>query len=62
MPGNTGTGCHCPELVDYVPGNEIDVVVMETEVGISDSISSELVQFGFLDPLSTLRERERERD
>lgn len=54
VPGNAGTSRHSPELVDYVARDKVDVVVIETEVSISDTLSPQLVQFGFLHPLSTL--------
>ena len=54
MPGDGGAGCNSPELVYDVAGNEVNVVVTETEVRVADPVSPQLVQLGLLHPLPTL--------
>ena len=55
VPGDAGAGGHSPELVDDVPGNEVDVIVVKTEVGVAHAITSQLVQLGLFHPLATLQ-------
>ena len=43
MPGDAGAGRDGPKLMDYVARDKVDVVVMETKVSISDTLSPELV-------------------
>ena len=40
MPGDAGTCRHGSELVNNVTWNEVNVVVMETKVSITDAVSS----------------------
>ncbi len=54
MPGNAGTSRDGAKLMDNVPGNEIYVIVVESEFGVADTFTTELVEFGFLHPLTTL--------
>lgn len=54
MPGDARAGRDGAELVDDVARDEVDVVVTETHLCIANSISTHLVELGFLDPLSTL--------
>ena len=54
MPGDAGAGGDGPKLVDDVARDEVDVVVTETHLCVANSVSAHLVEFGFLDPLSTL--------
>lgn len=54
VPGHTGGGSHCTELMNDVTGNEVDVIVMETKVSIADTIPPQLVEFSLLHPLPAL--------
>ena len=58
MPSNAGTGRDGAELVDDLSGDEVYVVVMETELGVAYTITSELIEFSLFNPLTTLKERE----
>lgn len=54
MPGQTTDSRHCLELVDNSSGDEVDVIVVELDTGVSDPLPPELVQLGVIDPLHTL--------
>ena len=43
--------------MDNVPRDEIDVVVLETKLGIANAISTELVKFGLFNPTARLQTR-----
>ena len=60
MPGNAGTGGDGTELVDDLSGDEVYVVVMETELRVAYAVTSELIEFSLFDPLTTLKGRGRE--
>ena len=60
MPGNAGTGGDGAELVDDLSGDEVYVVVMETELRVAYAVTSELIEFSLFDPLTTLKGRGRE--
>ena len=50
MPCNAGAGTDGAKLMDDIARDEIYVVVPETELGIANAVSAELVQFSLLDP------------
>ena len=58
MPSNAGTGGDGAELVDDLSGDEVYVVVMETELRVTYAITSELIEFSLFNPLTTLKGRE----
>ena len=60
MPSNAGTGGDGTELVDDLSGDEVYVVVMETELGVAYAVTSELIEFSLFNPLTTLKGRGRE--
>lgn len=55
MPGQAAHSGHRFELVNNSSGNEVDVVVVQLDAGVSDPLSSELVQLGVINPLNTLK-------
>lgn len=54
MPRQAADGGHGLELMDDVPGDEVDVVVAELRPDVADALSSQLVEFGVIHPLDTL--------
>ena len=60
MPSNAGTGGDGTELVDDLSGDEVYVIVMETELRVTYAVTSELIEFSLFDPLTTLKGRGRE--
>lgn len=52
---NAADGSHCAELVDDVARQEVDVVVFELEAGEANTLTTELVQLGVLNPLHALQ-------
>ena len=50
MPCNAGTGTDGAKLMDDIARDEINVVVPETELGVANAVSAELVQFSLLNP------------
>lgn len=61
MPGQAAHRRHRLELVHHVAWNEVDVVMAEADAGIADALPPQLVEFGIVDPLDTLR-RQTDRD
>ena len=57
MPRNTSTSCRRTKLVDDVSRDEVDIVVSKAKSCVADAISSQLVQFGFFNPLTALGHR-----
>lgn len=41
--------------MDYVPGQKVDVIVVQLDARVADSLATQLIQLGILDPLNTLR-------
>ena len=62
MPSNAGTGGDGAELVDDLSGDEVYVVVMETELRVAYAVTSELIEFSLFNPLTTLKGREEGRE
>lgn len=62
MPGQTADSRHSLELVDDSSGNEVDVIVVQLDSGVSDPFPPQLVQFSVVDPLNALRTGAGERD
>ena len=58
MPGYAAGSRDCSELVDDVPGEEVDIIISQGDPGILDTIPVQLVQFRFFQPVQAL-ERER---
>lgn len=54
VPGQAADGGHGLELVDDVPGDEVDVVVAELRPDVADALSPQLVELGIIHPLDTL--------
>ena len=54
MPRDAGAGSDGAELVDDVTRDEVDVVVAEPNLGVTDTLATKLVQLGFLHPLPAL--------
>lgn len=59
MPRQAAHGGHSLELVDHIAWDEIDVVVAEANAGVADSLSAQLVKFGVIHPLHTLKKKQR---
>lgn len=57
MPRQAADRRHGLELVDHVARDEIDVVVGQADAGVVDALATQLVQFGVIHPLHTLRQR-----
>lgn len=51
-----GGGRYRPELVDDVPGEEVDVVVAERDVRVANPLAEELVELGLVQPDGALRD------
>lgn len=63
MPGEAAHGRHALELVNYVARDKVDVVIVELDTSVADSLSPQLIEFSIVHPLHTLdRERENEQD
>ena len=56
VPGQAAHRRHRLELVDDVPGDEVNVVVTELDAGVADSLPPQLVELGVVHPLDTLRQ------
>lgn len=54
MPSEAADSRHGFELVDNSSGDEVDVIVVELDPGVSDPLPPQLVQLGIIDPLYTL--------
>lgn len=54
MPGQTADGRHRLELVDDSSGDEVDVVVVQLDSGVSDPFPPQLVQLRVINPLHAL--------
>ena len=52
---NASGGRDSPELVDDVPGQEVDVVVAEWNPGVTDAFTVEQVQLAVIQPHRTLK-------
>lgn len=57
MPGEAAHGRHTLELVNHVARDKVDVVIVELDTSVADSLSPQLIEFSIVDPLHTL-ERE----
>lgn len=57
VPGDGGDGRHGPELVYDVPGQEVDVIVVEVDARIANPVTTKLIQLRILHPLDTLTDR-----
>ena len=55
MPCHTGTSTDCTELMDYVAWDKVNVITTKSDSCISDTLSSQLVQFSLFNPLNTLK-------
>lgn len=56
MPGQAADGGDGLELVDNVARDEVDVVMAKADSSITDTLATQLVQFGIVYPLHTLRQ------
>lgn len=54
MPSEAADSRHGFELVDNSSGDEVDVIVVELDPGVSDPLPPQLVQLGIIDPLYAL--------
>lgn len=43
MPGQAADGRHGLELMDHVAGDEVDVVMAETDASVADALPTQLV-------------------
>lgn len=59
VPGEAAHGRHTLELVNYVARDKVDVIIVELDTSVADSLSPQLIEFSIIHPLHTL-ERERE--
>lgn len=57
VPSDARASADGAELMDNVAGNEIDVVVLETNLSVANAISTELVELGLLNPTARLKNR-----
>lgn len=57
MPRQAADGRHGLELVDHIAGDEVDVIVAQADAGVADALPTQLVEFGIIHPLHTLRQR-----
>lgn len=57
MPGEAAHGRHALELVNHVARDKVDVIIVELDTSVADSLSPQLIEFRIVDPLHTL-ERE----
>lgn len=55
VPGQAAHSRHSLELVNHVPGDEVDVVITELDVDVTDALPPQLVELGIVHPLDTLQ-------
>ena len=55
MPCDASASTDGAELMDHVTRDEVNVITAESDSGISDALSSQLIQLSFLNPLNTLQ-------
>lgn len=57
MPRQTAHGRDGLELMNNVPGNEVNVIVVQLNPGIANAFSPQLIKFCIINPLNTLEKK-----
>ena len=57
MPRQTAHGRDGLELMNNIPRNEVNVIVVQLNPGIADAFSPQLIKFGIINPLNTLEKK-----
>lgn len=57
MPRQTAHSRNCLELMNNIPRNEVNVIVIQLNPGIADAFSPQLIEFCIINPLNTLEKK-----
>lgn len=55
MPGDGRTSADSSELMDNLARKEVNTVLVERKLGVTDTFTPQLVEFGLFHPLNTLK-------